>query len=179
MRFDGIFVRQNCGRPLHRIERLVRFFEHSDAARLRRYHAVSRAFGEISVTARGELMRLPFPFHLDATFQHVEEALRVRGAQFAAAFELSRVLRESRAQCWAHMHNRAAILHARQRGAHESVRREQQVIGLLGASRAAKVMQGAFSFEWRVKKRAARASASRRRSLSPHPRLVRFPPDRD
>jgi hypothetical protein len=44
------------------------------------------------------------------------------------------------------MNDRGAIPHTRQNSPHEGVRRQQQMVRLLGASRSTEIMQGVLSF---------------------------------
>ena len=90
---------------------------------LRGNDAMRNAFRQISVAARVQFALVAFHFHSQAAFEHEDETLRGRPAQFAAGFEFGGVLRERRAERRSDMDDGGAGFHARQRGAHERVRR--------------------------------------------------------
>ena len=96
-----------------------------------------------------------------AALQHVNEPLRVRSArrfaQAPAGFELRGVLREPRAGCGTHVHDRRGFVHPRQRSPHERVRRQKHVIALVRATRVSQVLH-----------RLVPETAGPRRSRRPH-----------
>ena len=75
-------------------QRLIDFFDHSDAAgRRRRYSGI--AIRQIRVVARRQAVFLAPVLHHDLAFQHVHKALRGGGTQAAAGFDFGGVLCEA------------------------------------------------------------------------------------
>src|SRR5438445_11581929 len=101
-----------------------------------------QVFGQVSIAVDSHVALAAVNFQTKLPFQHKDEALRRSRSKFTAGFEFGCVLHESRAQCRARMHNSCALLHARQGGANESIRRQKQTVMVLGASRLAQSMPG-------------------------------------
>ena len=142
------------------------------------YDSMWQVLGQVSIAADSHVALAAVNFQTKLTFQHKDEALRRSRSKFTAGFEFGCVLHKSRAQCRARMHNSCALLHARQCGANESIRRQKQMVMLLGASRLTESMHGTSFFVNQQNLQADRASAIRIRVLLPHLPSLPIPPGR-
>src|SRR5579863_8087515 len=124
------------------VERFVALLDDCEAACLDRRQPMRQTLGQVSVSVRAKFLRFAFDFQLHNAFNEKYETLCGGVAKFSAGFELSGVLREPGAQSGVDVHNRGAGFHAGKNSTDKSIRRKEEMIGLLRAAGAAKIMHG-------------------------------------
>jgi len=116
---------------------------------------------------------------LQGAGQDEDETLCVGVAEFAARLELDGVHGEGRADGGAGMDDGDRVFHAGERGADESVWREEQMIRFAGAASVTEIMHGVSSIGIRVRLRVGARTLDHILGLFRHHRPVRIRRDCD
>jgi len=116
-------------------KRLVSLFDDNDAGGRFRGNAMGETPRNERITTSAEFTSLPFGVDADGTIENVQESLRGSRTELATSFEFDGVFGEASSKGGTDVDNGGRLLHAGERGADESVRREEKMVAMMGAAR--------------------------------------------